>query len=400
MNAAVRATQAIPRGAGSGARGLPGLLDPWLLGLWLAILCLGLVMVASASSSISERAFASPLYYFWRQGVAVLLGMGLALGALCLPLRQLARHGTGALLLAVLLLVLVLVPGLGREVNGAMRWVSLGPVSLQASEFAKLLLVIYVASYLVRHAEHARQDLLGFFKPVGLVALIAALLLLEPDFGATVVLFATTLGMLFLGGISITRFCAWSLVAVAGLAALATLAPYRLQRLMTFLDPWADPYDSGFQLTQALIAFGRGEWFGVGLGASVQKAHYLPEVHTDFIFAVIGEELGAVGALAVIALYALLLWRAFHTGAGAERQGQRFGALLAYGIGLLIGIQAFFNIGVNMGVLPTKGLTLPFISYGANSMLVNCAALGLLLRVAFEARDPARWGGEGPGRAD
>jgi len=220
---------------------------------------------------------------------------------------------------------------------------------------------------------------------MGVVTVLGALLLLEPDYGATVVLIATALGMLFSGGVSLARFSAWGLVAVAALATMAILAPYRLERLMVFMNPWADPWDRGFQLTQALIAFGRGEWLGVGLGGSVQKLFYLPEVHTDFIFAVLAEELGLAGTLSVIGLYTFLVWRALLISARAQAAGLRFGAHLACGIGLLIGLQAFTNIGVNMGVLPTKGLTLPLISYGANSLVFTCAALGLLARVAWEA---------------
>jgi cell division protein FtsW len=236
-----------------------------------------------------------------------------------------------------------------------------------------------------------RSTFIGFISPIVLLVIVTALLLLEPDYGAAVVIFATALGMLFIGGVPWPRFIAWGIVAVAALCTAAVVMPYRMRRLMTFIDPWSDPYDTGFQLTQALIAFGRGEWFGVGLGSSIQKLFYLPEVHTDFLYAVVGEELGLVGSLAIIAAFTLLLWRIFQVAALAARKGQLYGAYLAYGIGMLIAFQAFINIGVNLGMLPTKGLTLPLMSYGGNSMLSICVALGLVFRVAHELHPaPAR----------
>jgi len=364
--------------------------DPWLLTCVVAIIAFGLVTMTSASVTIADRIYGDPLHFFWRQAVALVIGTALGLWALRTPLAAMAHASGMFLLLTVVVLGLVLVPGLGREVNGSLRWIGIGPASIQASEIAKPCIVIYLAAYLVRHGEQVRTQFIGFIKPIGLLTGIAGLLLIEPDYGAAVVLFATCLGMLFMAGVPITRFVSWGLVAVAALAALAMLAPYRLARLMTFVDPWADPYDSGFQLTQALIAFGRGEWFGVGLGASIQKLFYLPEVQTDFVFAIIGEELGLAGTVTVIALFTFFVWRAFAIGGEALRSGRPFQAHVANGVGLLIGLQAFINMGVNMGVLPTKGLTLPFISYGSNSLMVSCFALGLLLRVAHEARQPTR----------
>ncbi len=360
--------------------------DAWLIGVSLTLLCLGLIMVVSASVSIAERRELSPLYYFWRQLAAAGLGVVVAATIACIPLRTFQSLSTAMLFAAIVLLVAVLLPGLGHEVNGSMRWVKFGPLSLQASEPAKLAVVVYLASYLVRHNSQVRSDFIGFIKPVGVLTVISALFLLEPDFGAAVVLFATGLGMLFLAGVPLLRFSSWALVALGMLAALSMLAPYRLQRLMTFIDPWSDPYNSGFQLTQALIAFGRGEWLGVGLGNSVQKLFYLPEVHTDFVFAVIGEEVGMLGTIGVIALFLFLFWRIFYLGGIAERANKLFAAYLTYGIGLLLGIQAFVNIGVNMGLLPTKGLPLPFLSYASNNLVVVCAALGLVLRATYEAR--------------
>lgn len=381
--------QAVPLADAAGGHDWLDDYDGWLLACALILLGLGLVMVASASVSIAERNFQDPLHYFWRQAVGAGLGLGAAFLALKIPLEVWQRASAMFLLLGLFLLVLVLIPGLGREVNGAMRWIQIGPVSVQASEPVKLCVIIYLAGYLVRHGSAVREAFAGFIKPICVLTAIAGLLLLEPDFGAAVVLFATALGMLFLGGVSLSRFIAWGAVAVAALAGLAVLAPYRMERLMTFMDPWADPFNSGFQLTQALIAFGRGEWFGVGLGASIQKLFYLPEAHTDFIFAVLAEELGLAGVSLVIGLFTFLVWRSLAIGAKAAESGRLFSAYLAYGIGLLIGLQAFINIGVNMGVLPTKGLTLPLISYGSNSLIVTCAAIGLLLRVDHETRTAA-----------
>ena len=362
--------------------------DVWLIGSALALFCLGLIMVVSTSVSIAERRELPALYYFWRQLGAGALGIALA-GVLVLvrvPLAAVERLSSAVLFVAVALLIAVLLEGLGREVNGSMRWVGLGPVSLQASEPAKLAVIVYMAAYLVRHNKQVRADFIGFIKPIGVICVIAGLLLLEPDFGAAVVLFATVLGMLFLAGVPFLRFLFWGLAALALLAALSMLAPYRLQRLMTFMDPWSDPFDTGFQLTQALIAFGRGEWIGVGLGNSVQKLFYLPEVHTDFVFAVIGEEAGIAGTVGVIALFMFLVWRIFYIGGVAERANHLFAAYLTYGAGLLLGIQAFVNIGVNMGILPTKGLPLPFLSYGGTNLVVTCVAIGFAVRAGYEAQ--------------
>lgn len=361
--------------------------DVWLIGGALSLLCVGLIFVVSTSVSIAELRDLSPLHYFWRQLIAAGLGISAAVFFTRVPLAWFERISTTLLFLTVAFLVAVLVPGLGHEVNGSMRWLGLGVITLQASEPAKVAVVVYVASYLVRHNKQVRSEFVGFIKPIGVITFIAGLLLLEPDFGAAVVIFSTVLGMLFLAGVPLARFFSWGLVALAALAALSMLAPYRLQRLVTFMDPWADPFASGFQLTQALIAFGRGEWLGVGLGNSVQKLFYLPEVHTDFVFAVIAEEAGLCGSVAVISLFVFLIWRIFHVGGQAERANLYFAAYVTYGIGLLIGIQAFVNVGVNMGLLPTKGLPLPFLSYGSNNLVVTCAAIGIVCRAGIEARE-------------
>ena len=364
--------------------------DIWLIGSVLTLLCIGLIMVVSTSVSIAERRDLAPLYYFWRQLGAAGLGIVVAVILLKIPLQQFQRFSTSLLFLGIALLVAVLVPGIGHEVNGSMRWMGLGSISLQASEPAKLAVVIYLAAYLLRHNKQVQEEFVGFIKPIGVLTVISALLLLEPDFGAAVVLFMTALGMLFLAGVPFLRFFFWGFAALSSLAALSMVAPYRLQRLMTFMDPWSDPYNSGFQLTQALIAFGRGEWFGVGLGNSVQKLYYLPEVHTDFVFAVIGEELGLVGTITVILLFVFLIWRIFYLGGIAERANLIFAAYTTYGIGVLLGAQAFVNIGVNMGLLPTKGLPLPFLSYGSNNLVVTFAAMSLVCRAGFEARQIQR----------
>jgi cell division protein FtsW len=360
--------------------------DLWLAGVSAILLALGLIMVASSSIPIAAKNGYIDLYYFWRQVAALLLGVGIGFIILQIPLTVFDRMSSVLLIMGIVFLAFILVPGIGREVNGSIRWLQLGPITIQASEPMKFAVIVYISSYLVRHQTHVQTDFIGFLKPIGVMTLVSALLLLEPDFGAAVVILATTLGMLFLGRVPMVRFSAWSLVALSILASLAMLAPYRVQRLMTFLDPWSDPYDSGFQLTQALIAFGRGEWFGVGLGNSIQKLFYLPEVHTDFLFAVLAEELGMLGTLLVIALFMFLVWRIIYIGSEAQRRGQDFSAYLAYGVALIIGIEAFINIGVNMGMLPTKGLTLPLMSYGSNSMVIVCAMLALVLRVAKESR--------------
>ncbi|MBI1732208.1 MAG: putative lipid II flippase FtsW [Gammaproteobacteria bacterium] len=361
-------------------------LDPLLLAAFVALVTLGLVMVASSSVAMSDRNYGEPLHFFWRQCAAVGFGAVAGLGVLRAPLALWERYSIQLLGLSAFLLLLVLIPGIGREVNGSMRWIDLGAVNLQSSEPAKLGVIAYVASYMVRQGDKVRGSFSGFIVPVLVATGMAFLLLLEPDYGGAVVLFATTLGMLFLGGVPLTRFCAWMLAAIAVLGSLALHSPYRMQRLTSFIDPWQDPYHSGFQLTQALIAFGRGEWFGVGLGSGVQKLFYLPEAHTDFVFAVLAEEFGLLGSALVVLLFAFVIWRTFVIAAAAEQSGRMYAAYLAYGIGLIIGLQAFVNIGVNMGVLPTKGLTLPLVSYGSNSMVMCCLLFALLLRVEMENR--------------
>ena len=382
--------QAIPKSNVSTINDLLRPYDTWLMTVILLLIGLGLVMVASSSIAIADRQFHEPLHYFWRQSFSAVIGLSLIAASLKVPLSVWEFLSVPLLVLGLLLLVLVLIPGVGREVNGSTRWITFGSLSLQASEPVKICVIAYLASYMVRHGEHVRNNFAGFIRPICVLTIVASLLLLEPDYGSCVVLFATALGMLFMGGVPLGRLFAWVLTAIAVLASLAVLSPYRLQRLMSFSDPWQDPFNSGFQLTQALIAFGRGDWFGVGLGSSVQKLFYLPEAHTDFIFSVFAEEFGLLGSAILILLFSFLVWRAFVIGHIAERMGKLFAAYLAYGIGLIIGVQAFINMGVNLGVLPTKGLTLPLLSYGGNSMIITCLLLGILLRVEVENRQTKR----------
>ena len=382
--------QAIPKSNVSTINDLLRPYDTWLMTVILLLIGLGLVMVASSSIAIADRQFHEPLHYFWRQSFSAVIGLSLIAASLKVPLSVWEFLSVPLLVLGLLLLVLVLIPGVGREVNGSTRWITFGSLSLQASEPVKICVIAYLASYMVRHGEHVRNNFAGFIRPICVLTIVASLLLLEPDYGSCVVLFATALGMLFMGGVPLGRLFAWVLTAIAVLATLAVLSPYRLQRLMSFSDPWQDPFNSGFQLTQALIAFGRGDWFGVGLGSSVQKLFYLPEAHTDFVFSVFAEEFGLLGSTILILLFSFLVWRAFVIGHIAERMGKLFAAYLAYGIGLIIGVQAFINMGVNLGVLPTKGLTLPLLSYGGNSMIITCLLLGILLRVEVENRQTKR----------
>lgn len=356
-----------------------------LLGISLLLLCLGLVFVASASIALAERDTGNAFYFVERQAVYAAAGGVAAIAMMLIPLTFWRRLSPVLLLGAFGMLTLVLVPGFGHEVNGSVRWLTIGPIRLiQASEPARLLMIMFVADYLARRQFEVSTTFTGFAKPLGLVAIAVMLLLAEPDFGAATVLLATVLGMLFIGGARLRDFFLLLASAIGAMAALALSSPYRVARLTGFMDPWSDPFNSGFQLTQSLIAIGRGEWFGVGLGAGVQKLFYLPEAHTDFVFAVIAEELGLLGVLLVICLYIIFFLRCFRIGRAASNSGDHYPAALAFGVGLWIGIQSLINLGVNMGVLPTKGLTLPLISSGGSSLLVTCAAIGLVLRASYE----------------
>ena len=359
-------------------------LDKVLLVTCIALLAIGLVMVTSASISVAERNLASPFYYMQRQLVYIVLGLIAAWLVYQIRLVQWEKSGMALLGFSLFLLVLVLLPGVGKEVNGSTRWISLGLFNFQVSEAVKLFIIIYVAGYLVRHGDAVRTSVWGFIKPMLMIGIAALLLLLEPDFGATVVIIGTVLGMMYLGGVRFLQFLSFLSLFGAAAVLLVVSSPYRMERLTSFMDPWRDPFDSGFQLTQSLIAIGTGGWFGTGLGGSVQKLFYLPESHTDFLFAILSEELGFVGVCTVIALYSVLFYRATRIALHAEKCGNRFAAYVAYGIGIWLAMQAVINMGVNMGLLPTKGLTLPLMSYGGSSLIVSCMAIGLLLRIHFE----------------
>lgn len=353
--------------------------DPVLLGTLVVLLSFGLVMVYSASIAITGGSSA-----LIKHGINIGIGLTLMFFLSRIPLKTVETLGPVLLLVGVLLISLVWIPGVGQRINGSARWLSLGGFRIQPAEIVKLAMVIYVAGYLNRRHKQITDFKKGMLSMTLVTGAVVLILLLQPDFGSGVVITATIFGMLFLAGVRLWHFLAVVSVGLAGMASLAWMAPYRVARLTTFLDPWSDVYDKGFQLVQALIAFGRGGLFGVGIGASVQKLHYLPAANTDFLLAVIGEELGFVGVLFVISLYAILVVRGFQIAARAELQRKLFVARLAQGISLLIAFQAIINIGVNLGVLPTKGLTLPFLSWGGSSMFVSCAAIGLLLRAALE----------------
>lgn len=359
-------------------------IDPVLLTIVLTLLLGGFVILASASISISDNAAGNPFYYVQRQALAAVIGA--VAGGICLfiPMRIWQSLGLLMLFVGLALLVLVLVPGVGYEVNGSTRWVRVGFMNLQVSEPARLCFLLYLAGYLVRRNEALREEFVGFLRPMLVMTFACVLLLKEPDFGAALVLLATALVMMFVAGARIRDFLLFFSTAVIAMATLAITSPYRMKRLTGFLDPWSDPFDSGFQLTQSLIAIGRGEWFGVGLGDSVQKLFYLPEAHTDFVFAVFAEEFGLAGSLILIALFLALLWRIFKLALRAADAERFFDAYLAIGLGTWLGMQAFINVGVNMGLLPTKGLTLPLISYGRSSLIITMICIGLLLRIHHE----------------
>ncbi|HEC13112.1 MAG TPA: putative lipid II flippase FtsW [Acidiferrobacteraceae bacterium] len=360
--------------------------DPWLLAVVYVLLGFGLVMVYSAGIAMAGDKMAGSFYYLLRHAAHIVLG--LVLMNLIPKVKLVWWQRTGGLLVVVgiILLVLVLVPGLSGKVNGSSRWFQLGPVNLQPSEFAKLFVIVYAAGYLARRRDQLTQFTQGILMIGMVVGLAGALLIMEPDFGSVVVLSLTVGAMLFLAGVRIWQLGLCVATGVGAMAILINTSPEHIERVVTFLDPWKDPFGSGFQLTQALIAFGRGDWLGVGLGGSVQKLYYLPAANTDFLLAVIGEELGFVGVLTIVFLFGMLMWRALTISRRAESSGQFFAARLAQGVGLYISFQALINMGVNLGALPTKGLTLPLMSYGGSSMLATSMAVGLLLAVDRETR--------------
>lgn len=356
-------------------------LDYPLLAVALALLLIGVVMVGSATM---HRFAAEPYFFVYRHLFAVLLGLAAGAVVMRIPIDRWERWIPLLYILGIVLLVLVLLPGVGRTVNGAQRWISFGGFNLQSSEFMKLFVMLYLAGYLNRKHLEVTTGMWGFIKPLLPVLLAAALIMLEPDMGTTVVLLFIAFGMLFLGGVPIRQYLVLFVVAIVSLGVLVIVEPYRMKRVTSFMDPFADPLNSGYQLSNALIAFGRGEWSGVGLGEGVQKLFYLPEAHNDFLIAVIGEEFGLLGTVSIILLFAFISWRAFRIGAMAEKKNKRFALYIAYGSGLWMGFQAFINIGVNLGLLPTKGLTLPLMSYGGNSIIVACLVIAMLQRIHLE----------------
>jgi len=362
----------------------PLVYDPVLLTLLMLLLFGGFVILASASISVSDSMTGDPFHYVERQLVAAIIGAIGGFFCLFIPMQVWRMLGPLMLLAGLALLLLVLLPGIGYEVNGSRRWIRLGVLNLQVSEPARLCFIIYLAGYLVRRSKGVREGFAGFLKPMIVLVLAGLALLAEPDFGAAVVLVATALTMLFVAGARIRDFLMFLPIAAVGAVALVMSSPYRMKRMTGFLDPWADPFDTGFQLTQSLIAIGRGEWLGVGLGNGVQKLFYLPEAHTDFVFAVFAEEFGLLGSLVLIGLFMALVWRIFRLAIRAFEAERGFEAYLAIGFGTWLGIQAFINVGVNMGLLPTKGLTLPLVSYGRSSLIVTMIALAMLMRIHHE----------------
>ena len=362
---------------------LGGRFDPWILGVAVTLASVGVVMVGSAAIA-GGGVDAGPWYFLSRHLLALAIGLGLAVAAMCCELKELEKYNQKLLLACALLLALVWVPVLGKSVNGAQRWITLGVFNFQVVEAVKLLYIVWLASYLKRYSEDVAVTLGALMKPVGVVSLLVVLLLLQPDFGSSVLLICITAGMLLLGGAPIKRLIAPGVLLTPVLIALIVFEPYRMRRVTSFMDPWQDQLGAGYQLSNALMAIGRGEWFGVGLGASIQKLNYLPEAHTDFIFSVLAEELGFAGVTVIVGLYALLAGRSFWLGMRCVEMRRHFSGYIAFGIALWMGLQSCVSMGVNLGLLPTKGLTLPMISSGGSSVMMSCAALGLLLRVSWE----------------
>jgi cell division-specific peptidoglycan biosynthesis regulator FtsW len=360
------------------------LYDRMLLWLALALMAISLVMVTSASFPVAERLTGNPFHFMIRHGIYVGLGVALMLTVIQVPIQWWSSGSSSLLLISMGMLIMVLF--IGHEVNGAKRWIKLGPLTLQVAEVAKLFFVIYMSSYLTRRVGEVQENLKGFLKPLLVLFLFAGLLLLQPDFGSLVVMSCIAVGMLFLAGARLWQFFGVMIAFAAAIVLLIVKEPYRMRRVVSFLDPWEDPFGSGYQLTQSLMAFGRGDWFGQGLGNSIQKLQYLPEAHTDFIMAVVGEELGFFGIVLILVLSFALVIRTMQLGRKALHAGHKYGGFVAYGIGIWFAFQAMVNIGAAAGILPTKGLTLPLISYGGTSLLISCVAIGILLRVDYEVR--------------
>lgn len=358
--------------------------DPTLLLICTALLTIGYIMVVSSSLHLGMEMSGNVLSYPIKQLVHIGIGVFCGFWLARIPMHKWERAGPWLFIAGLFMLVIVLIPGLGVKVNGSVRWLSLGGLRIQVSEIVKIFAVIYIAGYVTRHQESVRLSVYGIVKPLALFSVACILLLLEPDFGSSVVILVIAMGVMLLGGARLPLFIILLSLLTMISALLVYIAPYRMKRITSFVNPWADPLNDGFQLVQALISFGRGEWLGVGLGNGIQKLFYLPEAHTDFLFSVIAEELGLLGVVVVICLFAMLVWRIFRIAEAAEKAGQVFSAFMAYGLGIWFGFQAFVNMGVNMGILPTKGLTLPFMSYGGGSMISMCCAIALLFRIYSE----------------
>jgi cell division protein FtsW len=373
---------------------LNGQVDLWMLSSIAALISIGLIMVASSSMSFSVMTGAGPFHYFIRHVMFLVGGLGLALIILQTEIKKIEQYGYIFLGLCFLALLSVWLPGIGRSVNGARRWVHVGPLQFQAVEAVKLMFIIWLSSYLVRYRDQMGVSLKALLKPIGIASALVLMLLVQPDFGSSALILAITLCMIWLGGANQKHIIAPAIFIVVAMGFIAWMEPYRVKRLTTFLNPWADQFDSGFQLVQAFIAIGRGGFSGVGLGASILKLDYLPEAHTDFIFSVFAEEFGFLGICVLISLFGILTWRAFRTALGCLEMNRPFAAYCSFGLGLWISIQATVSMGVNLGVLPTKGLTLPMISSGGSSLLMTCAAMGLLLRISYELDRARRQRGE------
>ncbi|MGY6275872.1 putative lipid II flippase FtsW [Methylomonas sp. MgM2] len=362
-------------------------VDQPLLTACLCLLGIGFVLVASSSMHLGVKMADDVSYYPIKQLVHIVLGLVFSAFILATPMQVWQKIGQPLFITGLVLLLVVLIPGIGVKVNGSTRWLSVVGIRIQVSEVMKFISVIYMAGYITRHSDHVRQSLFGLVRPLMLFSIACILLLLEPDFGSAVVILIIAMGMMFLGGARLSPFFALVGLVSCSAVILAYTSSYRLKRITSFVDPWEHARDSGYQLTQALIAFGRGEVTGVGLGNGLQKLFYLPEAHTDFLFSVLGEELGLIGVVSVIGLFTVLIVRGFAIGEQAERAGERYSALVAYGLSIWFGFQAFVNMGVNMGILPTKGLTLPFMSYGGGSMIIMCGAIAVLFRIHYEVTE-------------
>ncbi len=374
-------------------------LDPYVAGIASLLLFAGVLLVGSASTEIAARTYGSSMHLLIKHVVYLGISLAVAAGALMVPIRAWQRLDMVLLLVSFVLLVAVLVPGIGHKVNGSTRWISLGFFTVQGSEFVKFFSAVYIAGYLVRRKEEVLTTISAFVQPLIVLGLMVGLLLMQPDFGASVVIMAAMMGAIFLAGVPFSRFLPLIALVFVVTIVIAQWQPYRLERLTTFSNPWDHQFDSGYQLTQALIAFGRGEWFGLGLGNSIQKLFYLPEAHTDFLFSIVAEEYGVLGAVLFIFLFFCMVIRGFWIGRNARRLELEFHALLAYAISILLGVQATINIGVNIGLLPTKGLTLPLVSYGGNSLIVSCVLVAVLLRIEYESREAAVHAGNSKGNA-